>query len=411
MDGSEERTVKPHEERLFRGHTGRMLGAVAMGNATIALGTLVLAPLLPAIIDDLGISAFQAGIALSVLWGLNALGQFPGGRLSDQFTRKTLLVAGLAGLVTGFLVLLVTPAIVDSGGTAGFVSFLFGAAVVGIGSGLFPSSAYALLSDLFVDQRGRAFGVYTAHWDLGGAFAAGLAIVALSLGAWRAAFVPVVCLAVVVALLVHRWGREPYAVARPRLDLRGTVNRLFGDDTVRLVILAYALYLVTWQGAVSFLPTFLQFERGFDPALASGAFAMLFLIGVVVKPLSGAVGDRIGRSTVALGALVVGAVGLAGIVAAPTQELVLLSIVVFAVGLMAFSPPMLAFVMTLFPHGSAGGDFGGVRTVYLGLGSLGPTYVGFVAGRISYAAAFTGLVLSLIASALVLGWVVRAARR
>ena len=401
MDGRDEQSNE--HERLVGTHEGRMLGAVALGNATIALGVLVLAPLLPAIIDDLGITEFQAGIALSVLWGLNAVGQFPGGRLSDQFTRKTLLVAGLSGIICGFVLLLVTPMVISSGGTAGFLAFLLGAAVVGFSSGLFPSSAYALLSDLFVNSRGRAFGIYTAHWDLGGAFSAGLAVVAFWIGGWRMAFIPVIFLAITVGVLIHRWGKEPYDIDYPRLDIRGTIGRLFGDSTVRLVIFAYALYLVTWQGAVSFLPTFLQFERGFDPALASGAFATLFLVGVVVKPLSGSVGDRIGRSRTAFGALIVGAVGLTGVVLAPTPTTVVLSIVVFAIGLMAFSPPMLAFVMSLFPDGSAGGDFGGVRTVYLGIGSLGPAYVGFVASQIDYATAFAGPVVSLMISAMVLG--------
>jgi hypothetical protein len=55
--------------------------------------------------------------------------------------------------------------------------------------------------------------------------------------------------------------------------------------------------------------------------------------------------------------------------------------------------------MDTFPDGSMGGDLGATRTVYLGLGSLGPSYVGFVAGRVSYAAAFAGLLGCLLVSA------------
>jgi hypothetical protein len=55
--------------------------------------------------------------------------------------------------------------------------------------------------------------------------------------------------------------------------------------------------------------------------------------------------------------------------------------------------------MDTFPDGSMGGDLGATRTVYLGLGSLGPSYVGFVAGRVSYAVAFAGLLGCLLVSA------------
>jgi predicted MFS family arabinose efflux permease len=388
----------PREERLFRGQGGRMLLALSLGNATIALGTLVLSPLLPTLIDSLEISPLAAGVALSVMWGLNATGQFPGGRLSDQLTRKTLLVSGLSGLTVGFAILSVSPT---------FLVFLLGTALVGLSSGLFPSTAYATLSDLFDAKRGRAFGLYTAHWDLGGTLAAGLAVAVLATLTWRAAFLPVIALSVGVALLVHHFSDEPYRVSRVSLDVRGTGRRLLGDGHVRLVLLAYSLYLFTWQGAVSFLPTLLQVERGFSPALAGGGFAVLFAVGIVVKPLSGTVGDRLGRTRTAFGALVTGTVGLAMLLLAPSAPLIVVGIVVFAIGLMAFSPPMLAYVMSLFPTASAGGDFGAVRTIYLGIGSLGPTYVGLVASVASYTLAFTGLVCALGASALLLGGITR----
>ena len=47
--------------------------------------------------------------------------------------------------------------------------------------------------------------------------------------------------------------------------------------------------------------------------------------------------------------------------------------------------------MDTFPTESMAGDLGGMRSLYIGLGSLGPTAVGFVAGRASYAVAFPAL--------------------
>lgn len=381
------------DERLVGGYSGRMLAFLALGNGSLAIGMLVLSPMLPTIIDDLGISPAMAGVALSLMWGLNALGQYPGGRLSDQLSRRALLVGAMAGTAFGL-------AFVAS--SLSFAVFLVGLALVGGASGFFTSTAYAQLSDLFVERRGSAFGVYTSFWDVGGVVSAGLAVLILAVGPWQWAFLPVVVLVASVGFGIHATSREPYALGRASLDVRATLRRLFGNPRVRLVLLCYSLYLIAWQGAVSFLPTFLQVDKGIDPWLASGAFAALFGVGIVVKPVSGNLADRVGRTRVALASLVVGVAGLALLAVATTLPTIGAGVLVFAAGLMGFSPAMLAYVMALFPSKSMGGDFGGVRTVYLGVGSLGPTFVGVVAGTASYTAGFLGLLGCLVASALVL---------
>lgn len=367
----------------------RLLAATSSGFGTIALGLLIIAPLLPAIIDDLGLSPFRAGIALSVMWGLNALSQYPGGRISDEIGRKTVLVFALIGFAVGFVVLTLSTT---------FVGFLVAIALVGICAGLYPPAGYVMLSELYTDRRGRAFGIYTACWDIGGGISAGFAAAAIALGEWRFAFPPIVVLAVIAALFVHRWRREPYDVGRVSFDFRGTVSRTFADREVSMLILAVCGFMIVWQGSVSFLPTYLQAEKGLSPSLAATAFASLFLIGMLVKPISGSLADRIGSLRAAGGALGVGVAGLVLIAVASGPVQVLGAVGVFAAGLMSFSPPMLSHVTATLPDRNVGGDFGGFRTVYMGVGSLGSTYVGFVAGIATYETAFLGLLVALFVS-------------
>jgi MFS family permease len=393
-------------ERLLTGYSGRLLLAVSLGWAAIQAGRLVLSPLLPAVMGDLAITEFQSGLAFTLLWGLYAVCQYPSGRLSDNLTRKSLLVAGLSLVVAGFAVLASAP---------DYPLFLVGAAIVGTGAGLYPTPARALVSDLFVERRGQAFGLHTASGDVGGAVAAGLAVAALVVAGWRSAYAPIIAVLAGVALALHLWGREEYvrpeatreAVATGLSDARETVGRLWKNPRMRWLLLAYALYAFTWQSAAGFLPTFLQASKGFPAGLASGGFAALFLVGATVKPLAGSLGDRFPRAGVAAGALVLAAAALAGLLVASGTIAVGIAVVVFAGGLMAYPPVMQALLMDTFPDGSMGGDLGATRTVYIGLGSLGPSYVGFVAGRVSYAAAFAGLLGCLFVSA---GIVVRLAR-
>ncbi|SDR03005.1 MFS transporter [Natronobacterium texcoconense] len=368
----------------------RVLAAVSGGFGTIAVGLLVMAPLLPAIIADLEISPFQAGLGLSVMWGLNALGQYPGGRVSDVTGRKTVLVFGLAGFVAGF-------AIVTASTT--FVGYLIGVGVLGLCSGTYPATGYTLLSELYGERQGRAFGIYTAFWDIGGGLSAGLAAAALATGEWRLAFPPVIVLAVATSFLIHTWNDEPYALSRVGFDVRETLERVvFGRESQRL-ILAFCLFFLTWQGAVSFLPTFLQSEKGLSAGLAATAFASLFLVGIVMKPISGNLGDRFGRLRTAVCALTIGAAGLVALGFAQSTWTLLGAVVLFAIGLMSVTPPLLAHVMSTLPDSSAGADVGSFRTIYMGIGSLGPAYVGFIAELSTYGVAFGGLIVSLLASA------------
>jgi predicted MFS family arabinose efflux permease len=381
------------DERLVTGYSGRVLIAISIGWGLIQTGRLVVSPLLPAISADLAISSTRAGFALTVLWGLYALLQYPSGRLSDRLSRKTLLVGGLALLCAGFAALSTAPT---------YPVFLVGAAVVGLGAGLYPTPARGLVSDLFVDRRGQAFGIHTASGDTGGVVAAGLATLVLAVATWRAAFLPIVVVVAAVALALHWWSRETYVLERVDLAVVDTGRRLLREPQLRWLLLSYSLYAFTWQSMIGFLPTFLRVSKGLSPALANTGFAALFVVGAVAKPVAGGAGDRLSRGLLATVVLAVAAVMLTVMLLASTPAVVLGAVVAFALGLMAFPPVMQAYLMDSFPTDSMGGDLGAMRTVYIGVGALGPTYVGVVADAADYAVAFTGLVGCLLVSCLLL---------
>lgn len=372
-----------HDETLFTGYSGRLLLAVSVGWLAVQAGRLVVSPLLPAIQADLGIGSTRAGFALTSLWGLYALLQYPSGRLSDALSRKTLLVAGLLTVSVGFLAL---------SGAPTYLAFLGGTLLVGFGAGLYPTPARGLLSDLFVERRGQAFGLHTAAGDLGGVAAAAIATVVVALATWRVGFLPAVLVLLAVALALHVWSRESYVLARPGLAVGDTARRLFTTGRTRWLLVAYTAYAFTWQATTGFLPTYLQVGKSFTPVVANVAFGALFVVGAVVKPLAGGLGDRVPKGLLAVAVVALGAVALGGVVLSTTPLIATISVILFAAGLMAFSPVMQAYLMDTFPDDSAAGDLGAMRTVYIGIGALGPTYVGAVADVFSYDVAFAGLI-------------------
>lgn len=378
------------EERLLSGYSGRIFVLLGVGFVTIKLGQRLPPALMPVIIEDLSMTTVQAGIALSLLGFLQAAFQYPSGRLSDQLSRTTVIAASLVLAIVGIAVIALS---------VNVLLFLVGIAIFGAAFGLFGPADRAFVSDLFVARRGRALGVHSAGSDVAGVIAAGVAVVIVAVLPWQAGFVlalPVLAL-VLVGLL--RWSREPVALGRVTLGIRETSARLFGQSRFRWLVLAYALVVLAVRGAMEFLPTFLVATQGFSFGLASGAFGLMFAVGLAVRPVTGTLGDAFSKPGIAAVSVLLGGLGIAALVVAPSPLLGLAGVVLFGVGQRGFTPPLQAYLMDSFPDDSMGGDFGATRMVYLGIGSFGPAFVGVVADATSFRAAYLVLAAVLLVAA------------
>lgn len=79
-----------------------------------------------------------------------------------------------------------------------------------------------------------------------------------------------------------------------------------------------------------------------------------------------------------------------------------LALVTFSAGIMPFPPVMQAHLMENFLDKNIGGDFGAFKTIYSGIGSLGPLYVGLIASWRDYTTAYLGLACCLLVSGAVI---------
>ncbi len=380
-------TTNASSEPLFSGYTGQLFVGLSIGWLAASLAMGLLPPLLPTIIAELQISPFLAGVGLTVMWLLFSLLQYPGGRLSDGLTRKTVFIAGLGVTLVGLGILIVVNT---------YPVFLFGVSLVGCGAGAYFIATRARLTDIYVLRRSQAFGINSASGTAGTAIAAGVAMAALLVASWRIAFaLPLIMLAG-VGLCLHARSREAYVLAPVSWEFKETGTRLLRDGRILSLLIAYSLHSIVLQGVTGFLPTYLQIEKEFTPALANTGFAMVFIIGMVVMPLSGAIADRLRRLPISAASLVLATSGLAGMVATSNDLVVIASVAVLAVGLMAYPPVVQAHLMDLFPNKSLGGDFGAFKMIYTAIGSLGPAYLGFVADQSSYTMAYGTLIVCLV---------------
>ncbi|WP_435197299.1 MFS transporter [Natronomonas sp. EA1] len=380
-----------------------MLGALALAWALLQTGRFLLSALLPSIIESLAITEATAGIALGVFQVVYAVTQYPSGRLSDVRSRAALVLPGVAVLAVAFLVI---------GRAETFLPFFVGTLLLGVGKGLYAIPSRARLSDLFVERRGRALGIYAAGTDVGGLASALVAVVIVG-ASWRTPFFPIAVALALVGVVYGVWNREPlWPASESGSDDSGTavggvlatVRRLATTREQRLTLVAYSLFYFMVGGWINFLTTYLVAAKGFTQATAALGFSLVFAVGILTKPAAGALSDRFSRRSIAVGGLLLAAVALGGVVVATSKLAIGLAIAVLAVGYKTQFPLVDAMLLDAAPDRNAGGDLGAARAVFLGIGALGPAYVGVTATWFGYEVAFAGLAACLLACAGILAY-------
>ena len=150
-------------------------------------------------------------------------------------------------------------------------------------------------------------------------------------------------------------------------------------------------------------------QTGLDasPTVATLAFASIFAIDLLVSPAVGVLGDRIGHRRVGLLTPIVGSIGLGILLGFPRTVGLVVGTVLLAVGMVTFWPVMTADLIGSLADETMGADYGLTRALVYGVGSLGPTYVGLAAERTSFVAAYAGLGVCFLVSAVVFVRIVR----
>jgi EmrB/QacA subfamily drug resistance transporter len=207
------------------------LAVLATGQLMVALDATIVNIALPAMQDDLGFS--DAGRQWVVTgYGL-AFGSLLllGGRLSDAFGRKRMLLIGFAGFAAASAL----------GGTAAGIEVLVVARVLqGVFAAMLAPAALSLLSVTFDDprERGKAFGIFGAVTGSGTAVGLLLGGALTEYASWRwCLYVNLIFAAVGIAGAVLKLRDEPARDAGTvRMDWIGVLTVVLG-----LVALVYGL--------------------------------------------------------------------------------------------------------------------------------------------------------------------------
>lgn len=251
-----------------------------------ALEILLLSFTLPVIRADLGLTATQGGLlATATLLGIG-VSSVTVGWLADNYGRKRALMLSLAvfGVFTSAIPLV-----------QGFTLFLVLRFVAGLGLG----GVWGVVSAYVVEtwpaaQRGRAVAFVLSSFPVGGVIAAWLA--GALLPDWRLLFLIGGAGVVVPLVIVGVFFRESAEWAEQK-PTPVKVTEIFAPELRRRTLLAatvatFAMF-GAW-GASTWLPTYLQADKGV-PATTVAMFMMVLNLGMFVGyNVFGLIADRIG---------------------------------------------------------------------------------------------------------------------
>ncbi|HMM75637.1 MAG TPA: MFS transporter [Gammaproteobacteria bacterium] len=172
----------------------RVIGCVGLAHLVSHFFQLLLPPLLPWVKAEFGLSFAALGFVMTVLFVVSGVTQMLAGFVVDRLGPAPTLAAGLACFVAAALVLATA---------TGYPLLLVGAALSGIGNGVFHPVDYSLLNHRVHPSRlGHAYSVHgltgSLGWALAPVFLVGLAV---PFG-WRASLCAAALLPIAVALLL-----------------------------------------------------------------------------------------------------------------------------------------------------------------------------------------------------------------
>ena len=194
-------------------------------------------------------------------------------------------------------------------------------------------------------------------------------------------------LSVGTALLVGLGSREirPEVVPQGRvLDLAfGAVRGVLGDAAVRRIFVIFGVSFLATQMARPYIPILVERIVGRGEGLASGIFLVsgtAALVGALVSPLGGAIGDRIGFRPVLIAALVGGGAALALMPLVPSLAGLAIVALVFAAMTAAVTAMVFGLLATEIPPERRSTTLNLVYLPLYAAGILGPA-VGSVVVR------------------------------
>ena len=355
----------------------RLVGIVSAAHFVSHYYIILLAPLLPFVRADYGVSYTEIGLAFAAFNIVSAILQTPAGFLVDKIGARALLVAGLLVGASAFVV----AGLIDS-----FWVLVAMFAVAGIGNTVYHPADYALLSHhVPPDRIGQAFSIHTFAGMLGSAVAPSTLLIMQSQWGWRGAFIGagVLGFAMAAVLLAIRISpAAPVTAGRaPSASHNGTTGwRLLMSAPILLNLVFFVLLAMISAGLYNYSVVALGALYGTPVTTANAALSGNLLLSAVGVLLGGLLVGRTTRhamvATIGLAAMALFTLLIAQIDLGTLALVAAMSLIGLFSGVIMPSRDMIVRAIT--PPGSFGKVFGFVTTGFNIGGIVSPLIFGAI---------------------------------
>lgn len=343
----------------------KIVVVLCLGWAVIWIYRTVLTPIFPEIQATIGAqSNAEMGLIASFYFFAYTGMQIPAGMLVDKFGKKVVLIPGFCLFIIATLLI---------GNATSLTMVYAGSLLAGMGCGSYYGSAYSLSSEnIPLERRGLATAIINSGSALGmaiGLIASSLLVKSMGMD-WQIMLFIITGLLVamtVVFFLVIKGGSytaslatSPAAAAATPLGESEESSGLF---SLRMIS-AYVMYFATCYGyymIVTWLPSFLQQERGFEGVAIGFSAALVAFASVPGALFFSRMSDRFRAKKVQLIIFlqICAAVTLICTVISPDSTTLLVSLILYGLlGKLAVDPIMISFVADNAPKKGYGTSFG-----------------------------------------------------
>ena len=285
-----------HPNEMTRGYTRYALGVLVLVYVFNMVDRNILNVLLEPIKEELGATDLQLGLLVGPAFAIfYAVAGIPIARISDRYSRRTVISAGLVvwSMMTAVSAFVRT-----------YPQLLLARIGVGVGEASCSPAAHSLLSDYFPpDRRATAFAIYAIGAPLGAVLGFLIGGWVTEFFSWRQALLVVGLPGIVFAAVVWFTLREPVRGAFesaplsniPLRDALGSMARL---PALRHTLIGAAVHAFASVGVGSWNAPFLMRVHEMSPGQVGTWMAVLAMMSAVGTFAGGRITDWLARRDV-----------------------------------------------------------------------------------------------------------------
>lgn len=385
----------------------RVVGPVTIGHGVNEFFAIVVPPIIPLLVSDLGITYGEAGFLLTFFFIMYSIFQLPAGILADRIGKIRIMIVGLVGMSGAILF----ASFADSYGL-----LLVAQTLAGISGSTFHPTGMSIISDAETRQtEGKAMGVFGFGGALG-TMSSPLVVGGLAaIAGWRIALLGAALLGITITIL-----SIPFLIASENnesglvrtdggwsLSFRAILHplkNLIDVPITRGIVLLFLITLILslqHRAIQTFTTSYIATETGASASVGNLAFFTLLLGGSLASLWAGDLADRFNRELLGIGAAVATAilVGTTLLITPlfgglPIELLIAVLTLWFAVigvTMYASYPVKNALVSEKADSASSGSLFGIIQTASAAGSASGPAIFGVLATEWGVVAAFPAI--------------------